>query len=99
MRADRSVKLRLNDPGKYNPKTGTKQNNITNELTVVANISNTGKEQQLFLYGKAMQQAITVRLNFRLAIKVNEVVIDEETYKIERVMVYRHKTVIDALKR
>jgi len=46
-----------------------------------------------------MQQAITVRLNFRLAIKVNEVVIDEETYKIERVMVYRHKTVIDALKR
>ena len=99
MRADRQVTLRLREQGDYNPATGSKAEKISNELLVVANVSTTGQEQQMFLYGKAEQEAITIRLNFRLAVKVNEAEIDGKFYLIQRAVVYRHKTVLNAVRR
>jgi hypothetical protein len=91
MRADTLVTFVKEGEDEFDPNTGNYIPEKPKETPIWCNVTDTGNERMNLLYGGIKQRAKTVRLNTQYNEPVDYVVIDGESYQIDRKRAYRHK--------
>lgn len=101
MRFDTPVVLYYDTPSGYDPTSGRETEKTSGErVALYAFVGVPSSEQQLFFYGQAVQDAITIwakRKNFPTSIEgLAQVEVDEIFYRVISVKNYKNTVIIQA---
>jgi len=91
MRADTLVTFVQEGADQFDPNTGNYISEPSVETEIYCLVTDTGDERMNLLYGGIKQRAKTVRLNAHYTAPVDYLIIDGESYQIDRKRAYRHK--------
>ena len=91
MRADTLVTFVQEGKDQFDPNTGNYISEPSVETEIYCLVTDTGDERMNLLYGGIKQRAKTVRLNAQYNELVDYLIIDGESYQIDRKRAYRHK--------
>lgn len=91
MRADTLVTFVQEGADQFDPNTGNYISEPSVETEIYCLVTDTGDERMNLLYGGIKQRAKTVRLNAQYNEPVDYLIIDGESYQIDRKRAYRHK--------
>jgi hypothetical protein len=91
MRADTLVTFVKEGKDQFDPTTGNYISEPSVSTEIYCLVTDTGDERMNLLYGGIKQRAKTVRLNAQYNELVDYLIIDGESYQIDRKRAYRHK--------
>lgn len=91
MRADTLVTFVKEGDDQFDPTTGNYISEPSVETEIYCLVTDTGDERMNLLYGGIKQRAKTVRLNAQYNEPVDHLIIDGQSYQIDRKRAYRHK--------
>lgn len=91
MRTDTLVTFVKEGKDEFDPNTGNYISEPPTETPIWCLVTDTGDERMNLLYGGIKQRAKTVRLNNHYTTPVDYLMIDGESYQIDRKRAYRHK--------
>lgn len=83
MRFDTPIYFQLITPGEYNTSSGDYAEGTKTEMLKYADVTDTGTDTILKVYGELKQNIKTVRIHGRFDAAFNRIRIDEKTYKVD----------------